>query len=304
MRTAARLIGRLTLLVSSSLLPGTHALAQNAAEEEANRQVARQISDSIVRRIAQAVLPIPGMPQEGDFINAWVTPSYTNLSFDPGFDGFAGDFDTHIYQILGGADKRFGDLYAGVSLGYTRVESDFSGVHIPDISPYLAYVFSPNLFGTVIVGYARSQVDDIDIGAFELTSNDSNSAFTDESVTGALPIDSWVFRGKAGHRFRYTVQEDDIDLPAFIEVDDDAIVNTLYLGGEAGYRFGALFPYARFSVEHFIPDRGEDSDSVFIGAGATYTVSEVFSVGASYQHELNQDDVEYHQGVLEFRFRL
>lgn len=149
----------------------------------------------------------------------------------------------------------------------------------------------------------RSQADNSDIGGVESTTNDSNTAFTDESLSGIFPVDNWVFRGKAGHRFRYTVQEDDID-PVFVEVDNDTIVNTLYLGGEAGYRFGALIPYARFSVEHFIPDRGEDSDSVFIGAGATYTVSEVFSVGAGYQHELNQDDIEYHQGVLEFRFRL
>ncbi len=257
------------------------------AREEAAKQAARQIAESVTRRVGRAALSLIDTGATEEVINGWVTPSYTNI----GFDAF-GDFDLDIYQIVGGADRRFGDFFFGASAGYARVEADVIFIHAPSFSPYVAYVINDNFLVTGIAGYSGAQVDDSEF--------DSNGLFTDLSLTGLLPVDSWLLSGKLGHRFSYSVTDNVPD-----EFDDDSYVNTLYATGEVGYRIERFLPYIRFNYEHVEPEEGESGDdSVFLQAGAAYDISDAMSIGLAYQHELNRGDIEYHQGLLELRFKL
>lgn len=265
------------------------AYAQVDARQEAARQATRQISESITRRITEAALPGAEVKELEELANGWISPSYTNINFND-FDA-----DIDIYQVVGGADKRLGSFYAGASAGYARAEAeafgfDF-GAHSPSFSPYAAYIVNDNVLVTGIVGYSRTEIDDNEIA--------TDSAFTDLSLTGLLPVNHLIVTGKFGHRFAYTDLE---DAPSF--VDDDSFVNTLYLMGEAGYRIDRWLPYFRATYEHLIPEEGEDSELVFIGVGTSYDFSDIFSAGLSYQTELNHlDDFNYNQAVLDIRFR-
>ena len=219
-----------------------------------------------------------------------------------------------IYQFVGGFDKRLGSFYAGASAGYARTESDFfgleSGTDNASLSPYAAYLINDNVFVTGIAGYAREEFDDDEDRSLFNFDPSANTAFTDLSVTGVLPLGEWVVTGRAGHRFAYTKLVDipsvfvidDVEIP--VEIDDDSFVNTLYVTGEVGYRIERFLPYFRTIYEHLIPEEGDNSELVFVGVGATYDVSDTVSAGLSYQTELNHlDTSNFHQAVLDVRLR-
>lgn len=200
----------------------------------------------------------------------------------------------------------------GASAGYAR--SDFeddegafqfdSGTDSPSFSPYAAYLINDNVFVTGIAGYARAETEQTFTFFDEVFDSDfaTDTAFTDLSVTGVLPLSQWVLTGRAGHRFAYTKLDDDsFDADFF---DDDFFVNTLYVTGEVGYRIERFLPYFRAIYEPIIPEEGRTRQLVFVGVGATYDFSDAFSAGLSYQTELNHlDTSNYHQAVLDIRFR-
>lgn len=296
-----------TLLVLTLAWPPALVKAQAFALGETVRQFSESITHNITqsaRREAEG-----GGPEE--LINGWVSPSYTNLhshsDFNDGLFDIDTDIDTDIYQVVGGADKRLGSFYVGASAGYARDETQVStrvsfdkfvfddefdfGAHNPSFSPYAAYLINENFFVTGIAGYSRAENDDSPF--------DADSAFTDLSVTGLLAVNQWVVTGRFGHRFAYSVFD---DLPSFI--DDDIFANTLYVTGEVGYRIARWLPYFRTNYEHIIPEEGDDTDLVFVGVGATYDFSDVFSAGLAYNSEVNHlDDFNYHRAVLDIRFR-
>lgn len=271
----------------------------------------RHISESITRRLTQAVLPEAEGREPADLATGWVAPSYISLEPDSDFDDV--DQNTDIYQFVGGLDKRIGSFYVGLSAGYARTEfhsersfgADFFRVETDtdngNFAPYAAWLINDNIFLTLLAGYAREDVERTAVLRFDdrvfssSSSFSANMPFTDLSVTGILPVDSLVLTGRIGHRFANFNPDD---------FDDDFNVNTLYVNGEVGYRIGRLLPYFRTIYEGLIPEEGDYVDLVFVGAGATYDFSDAFSAGLSYQTELNQvDTVNFHQAVMEVRLR-
>lgn len=270
-------------------------------------QVTRHIGESITRRLTQASLAEAEGRKPEDPTTAWVTPSYTAIDFNDF------DVDIDIYQFVTGIDKRFGSFYAGASAGYARTDTGDeagafqfdSGTDSPSISPYAAWVINDNVFVTGIAGYARAETDETFTFFDEVFDREfaTDTAFTDLSVTGVLPLSQWVLTGRAGYRFAYTELDDDsFDADFF---DTDSFVHTGYVTGEVGYRIERFLPYFRTIYENLTPEEGRTRDLVFVGVGATYDFSDAFSAGLSYQTELNQLDASNsHQAVLDVRFRL
>jgi len=290
-----------------ALLSVTAVLQPGPADAQ-DLQVTRHIGESITRRLTQATLPEAEGRKIEDPTTGWIAPSYTTIDFN--------DLDANIdiYQFVGGIDKRLGSFYAGASAGYARTEPDFfgleSGTDNASFSPYAAYLINDNVFVTGIAGYAREEFDDDDDRSLFNIDPSADTAFTDLSVTGVLPLSQWVVTGRAGHRFAYTKLVDvpsvfvidDFEIP--VAIDDDSFVNTLYVTGEVGYRIERFLPYFRTIYEHLIPDEGDNSELVFVGVGATYDVSDTVSAGLSYQTELNHlDTSNFHQAVLDVRLR-
>jgi hypothetical protein len=289
-----------------ALLSVTAVLQPGLADAQ-DLQVTRHIGESITRRLTQAILPEAEGRKPEDPATGWIAPSYTSIDFN--------DIDANIdiYQFVGGIDKRLGSFYAGASAGYARTEPDLgleSGRDNASFSPYAAYLINDDVFVTGIAGYAREEFDDDDDRSLFNFDPSANTAFTDLSVTGVLPLSQWVVTGRAGHRFAYTKLVDipsvfvidDVEIP--VEIDDDFFVNTLYVTGEVGYRIERFLPYFRTIYEHLIPEEGDNSELVFVGVGATYDVSDTVSAGLSYQTELNHlDTSNFHQAVLDVRLR-
>jgi Autotransporter beta-domain len=182
--------------VCGALLSVTAVLQPGPADAQ-DLQVTRHIGESITRRLTQVTLPEAEGRKPEDPITGWIAPSYTTIDFNDS------DANIDIYQFVGGIDKRLGSFYAGASAGYARTESDFFGLESgrdnASFSPYAAYLINDNVFVTGIAGYAREEFD----YPFNFDPS-ANTAFTDLSVTGVLPLGHWVVTGRAGHRFAYT----------------------------------------------------------------------------------------------------
>ncbi|MGH8565876.1 MAG: autotransporter domain-containing protein [Gammaproteobacteria bacterium] len=290
-----------------ALLSVTAVLQPGPADAQ-DLRVTRHIGESITRRLTQATLPGAEGRKIEDPTTGWIAPSYTTIDFN--------DLDANIdiYQFVGGIDKRLGSFYAGASAGYARTEPEFfgleSGMDNASFSPYAAYLINDNVFVAGIAGYAREEFDDDDDRSLLNIDPSADTAFTDLSVTGVLPLSQWVVTGRAGHRFAYTKLVDvpcvfvidDFGIP--VAIDDDSFVNTLYVAAEVGYRVDRFLPYFRTIYEHLIPDELDNSELVFVGVGATYDVSDTVSAGLSYQTELNHlDTSNFHQAVLDLRLR-
>ena len=222
--------------VCGALLSVTAVLQPGPADAQ-DLEVTRHIGESITRRLTQATLPQAEGGKPEDATTGWIAPSYTTIDFNDS------DANIDIYQFVGGIHKRLGSFYAGASAGYARTEPDFgleSGRDNASFSPYAAYLINDNVFVTGIAGYAREEFDDDDDRSLFDFDPSADTAFTDLSVTGILPLSQWVVTGRAGHRFAYTKLVDipsvfvidDVEIP--VEIDDDSFVNTLLCDRRGG----------------------------------------------------------------------
>ena len=133
------------------------AFAQNT-QDEVNKQIAKLIGDAISNRVsARALEAAPGQKSSGELNALWGT--YTRLNID--FTG--GDVRTNVF--VGGYDRDVTQNFiAGVSVNYADSSGTFFvpptvftfDSHSKGISPYLSYMFTKNIFGTLKADYSES----------------------------------------------------------------------------------------------------------------------------------------------------
>ena len=133
--------------------------AQNT-QDEVNKQIAKLIGDAISSRVSARALDAsaPGQKSSGTELNAlWGT--YTRLNID--FTG--GDVRTNVF--VGGYDRDVTQNFiAGASVNYADSSGTFFvpptvftfDSHSKGISPYLSYMFTKNIFGTLKADYSES----------------------------------------------------------------------------------------------------------------------------------------------------
>jgi len=122
----------LCVAVAALTVSADNAAAQNQVIEDTNKQLGRQISDSIARRTSvrlttEAVgAAVAGGTTSDKNSSVWFNGTYNNLSADPSFafegDNVSLDADLDLYQATTGLDHRFGKFFAGISGSYTRAE--------------------------------------------------------------------------------------------------------------------------------------------------------------------------------------
>lgn len=268
------------LMVQSSVV---YALTELEAEVLTNTEVSRQTSRSIRQYLNGKFEPADAA--ETSTFNTWGSAAYTNLEFNS-----AGDVD--LYQAVGGVDKQWGDLAAGASVAYAHSESGGTKINLPVIVPYIGYQFNRYLNTVVMAGYIRGEGNgDLDIH--------SNTAFTDISLNGVLPIVGGLsLQPRAGYRFKYS----NIGVDEFSNVDLDVYQNTLYGQAALAYRAGNLHAYfdslyERVATDTELPNPVDDgANFVFVTAGFNYDVTDALTLGVAYRHEINNDNLDYHQG--------
>lgn len=118
-------------------------------------------------------------------------------------------------------------------------------------------------------------------------------------MNGALPVAGGLtLQPGAGYRFKYS----NIEVDEFSNVDLDVYQNTLttsldYRAGGLRASFDAL--YERVATGTDLPNPvGDGAILVFISAGLNYDVSDALILGIAYRHEIDNDNLDYHQGMV------
>jgi hypothetical protein len=264
---------------------GDTALAQNQIIEETNKQLGRQISDSIARRtgtritseaIGAALAPAPTASDKTSSV--WFNGTYNNISTDLnvgiGGDNVAVDAEIDIYQATVGLDHRFGNWFAGISGSYARGEARASASS-PTIANIDANEFSTvagtsgvstNVTGTTIsasvasnnysvnpyVGYMITPyIYPLAILGYtrsEVVGTDigADTLASDLSINYADRIGNWIARGKVGWRYLNI----SVDVP---NTESDAVSqHTFYAGATVGYKTGIFLPYFSGQYERLL----------------------------------------------------
>jgi hypothetical protein len=273
-----------SVLALSGLLAS---ITANAYTLEIPRQISRAIADRLdvnFKNARQQSAPASAS-------NVWDDLSYTSIEYSGS--------DSDLYQATIGADKRWGNLDAGIAISYARLEhsgffsSDKS--NIPAFTPYVDYILNPYMHVTALGGYIRKQ--GVGNHSFNV-----NTAYTDISLNTELPIVSGLsLKPRAGYRFAYS----DFDFP---NSSASTYTNTLYAEGGLEYSINNVSVYfdslyERVVVGNQLSNPADGGDLIFIRAGINYHVSQAVSLGVAYRHELLEGDVDFHQGSAHMSMR-
>ncbi|MDY0884448.1 autotransporter outer membrane beta-barrel domain-containing protein [Dongia soli] len=296
----------------------TAARADNEVEKKIREEVSRRVSDAVSNRISDR---LSGTPSGTDTLenSAWITASYTSLTSDnSGLIEEAGaKFQSDVVNTTFGADHRFGDsFFLGLSGSYTHASTDTDLIGFSDfkseadndsytISPYAAYVITPNFFMSGLFSYTYSDAESETkfLGIKDTASNNSQTFGTEIAANGVYDWDKWLFTGKAAWRFNYTELLDNEG-----GGDDDVHANSAVLNAEVGYRFDRFLPYFQVQYEHVWPEKFSgvkqgDNDYVFLTGGLRAAITDTISAGASVKAEVLNDETNQVGGAAEFRVR-
>lgn len=317
------------LLFSAGVLSG---MALNAAHasgvediisDQRARQISRQISDNIARRVTSdidATFTGPltekakGASADRNSLlpdSLWSSFSWSRISDDA---DLGSSFDVDIYQTTTGIDKNIGNFYFGTTLTYAGTVSEIApgdpfeidgSVHSVGMTPYAAYVINKNVFLSAMSGYTYSNSNSK--GAFEIPESESDAYQTEIDLNGLHVIDQWFMKGKIGTRYQHTHTKTDPFFPG----GDVARINgdswTYLVDSEIGYAFnngikaftGVLFEYNNPSK-----DQGLADGVFYYSAGMDYSVTKKLNLGAKVQTDLSNEDIDLTTVALTARLAL
>lgn len=300
-------------------------------EDQRNRQVARQISDNINRRISQDLDvrfagPVEnrnGASADGRSLtpdSAWSTFSWSRISNDANIGGSR--YDTDIYQSTSGIDYKVGNFYVGGTLTYAGTTSDIGfgsaavngSVHSVGVMPYAAYVFNKHVFLTAMSGYTYSNNNNRNSYGLDMPESETDVYQSELDLNGLHVIGQWFMKGKIGMRYLHGhTKTDRTVMPSFTFSPDIPASRsnsdswTYLVDSEFGYRFsknfkafnGVLFEY--HNPSH---DLGLADGVFYYSAGFDYSVNNKLSVGTKVQTDLTNEDVDLTTVALTARIAL
>ena len=185
-------------IISIGALPG-FAHAQNV-QEEVDKQISKAIGDAINARVTAQVVTAASAPN-----NLW--GSVGGMKIDSTSPGAA--FDLTIPTILIGYDRDIrGKYMVGVSGSYFSTSGNLGIANFDlkgySVSPYFAYLFDKNFFGTVKlnVGYTNSSVtSSVTAGGFNTHTESDSDALNyglGVSLNGLYRPGNFLMKGRVG----------------------------------------------------------------------------------------------------------
>lgn len=299
-------------------LTASAARADNEVEKKIREEVSRRVSDAVSNRISDR---LSGTPSGTDTLenSAWLTASYNSLTSDNSglIEKSGAKFQSDVVNTTFGLDHRFGDsFFLGLSGSYTHADTDVKLIGGGDfkaegdndsytISPYAAYVITPNLFlsGLFSYTYSDAETETKVLGLKDSTDANTETFGTELAANGVYDWNNWLFKGKAGWRFNYTELLDNQG-----GGDDDVHANSAIVNAEVGYRFDRFVPYFQVQYEHVWPEKFSgvkqgDTDYVFLTGGVRAAITDTISAGASVKAEVLNDETNQIGGAAEFRVR-
>ncbi len=229
----------------------------------------------------------------------WAVTNITEISNDQGTHA-----DTDIYQIVAGFDKVIGDFIVGAALTYAHNEDEQGSTHTTGdtvgITPYVAYKITDYLFASTLLGYNYTHTN-ADNNGSDL---DTNEFISETNLNVFKVIDSFLVKGRAGIRYKHTHTTLE-NAAAGRDGDFDELT---WLGDiEFGYQVSnKMRVYTGLLYEYRDQEQSAASalihDGVgFMRYGAEYSVNKALKLGASIEHDLNDEDNDFITGGFNAR---
>lgn len=297
--------------------------------QERNRQISRQISDNIFRRISgdiDSAFKSAAMQQTELRPNPlaasadggatywpdalWSTFSWSRIGND---GGMPVNFATDIYQTTAGVDEQFGDFYLGASLTYAYSDTRLPGAnndnatHTVGITPYAAYRFSPNVFLSALTGYNYFDSSSASNLPTAIPDSETDAYNSEINLNGLQTIDNWFFSGKVGARFVHRHQKLPPATAGTRTIRDNSDTWTYLANAEGGYAFAnglRIYTGVLYEYDNPKPAQGNADGVFYYTLGLDYALTETFTLGAKAQTDLNNEDVNLSTVVLNLRLAL
>ena len=220
-------------------------------------------------------------------LNAWVNASDTTL----GNSAAASLFDGNVTNAIAGLDYMVSDKFvAGVSVGSDRVSLDYkfaanSGLVSTGwmVAPYASYQLSDIVSVDGALGYASGDADYRDSGVISTKSYDRNF------IALNLNANYWIKDLQLTGKVNYISAEEKVATTNKME--------QLRLGGQVGYWFGGIMPYASLTYvldlkvsAGGIQPANVDKEAWVAAVGANLFSKGALYGGIAYTHEFARAD--------------
>lgn len=268
----------------------------------------QHIMDKVVREYISESAPPAGSADSNDYKpdSVW---GETNLSSLTEHNSKVPGFASNIYQFVGGLDKRQGDLFYGAALTYAYTDNNLIAntdnvMHTVGVTPYMAYKINDFLFASGLASYYYSNTS----GSAGFRNIDTHDYQGEANINAFKAIGSFTLKGRAGARYKHTNSSQKGGIPGRDNTFDEV---TGIADAQLDYKFdngltlftGALYNhYTREASGASALVRG--NDVVWMRYGAEYPVTKGLVVGAKIENDLNDKQINYLTGSLNFRLEL
>ncbi len=296
---------------------------EDIISDQRARQISRQISDNITRRVVSdidATFVGPMVKKAGGASadahslmpdSLWSSFSWSRISDDP---NLGTPFDVDIYQTTTGLDKQIGDFYFGATLTYAGTVSELystfpgvanvnSSVHSVGVTPYVAYVINKHFFLSAMSGYTYSNSN----YRGSAPESETNAYQTEIDLNALQVIDQWFMKGKIGARYQHNHLRTDPFFPGGTVTRDNQDSWTYLVDSEVGYAFkNGIRPYTGILYEYNNPkpNQGTATSIFYFSAGVDYVYSKKVSFGTKIQNDLNNNTIDLLTVALTARLAL
>lgn len=308
--------------------PGSNQV-QQIIEQERSRQISRQISNNVQRRVGgdidentqtglirKASLQentLAGSADRNTFMpdTVWDTYSWTRIGND---GGIPTNFDVDVHQNTIAMDKKFGDFYAGLSLTYAYSDLSLDGPtggelmkgdnHTVQLTPYAAYVINKHLFLSALTGYSYS--NDNNRGSFLGSKSETDSYNTELALNALHSIDNWFMTGKIGTRYIHGHSKTTSDFLTGT-IRDNADTWIYLTRAEIGYAFANGIRVSNAVLYEYTnpkPNNGSADGVFYYDIGVNYPVSKALNFGVNASTDLSNEDVNISTVALNARLAL
>jgi len=289
------------------------------AQTQQSRQIVRAtnslIGQHLATEVSNAFTFMPGLLEQETSIGAssdkkndsplafWGTTSLSEIHED---NSNVADFDTDIYQFVGGFDKQLGKLFIGSALTYAYGETEQVGQdtssQVIGVTPYLAYQLTDFMFISGLGGYNYSYIKDENF--------DNDSDVHDYILESNLNfyktfMNSIIVKSRIGTRFHHSYVSS-TNRP--LDATTDELV---WLGDfELGYRFqnsltthvGTYYEY--FDREESTYHTREHDGTLFMRGGFNYPIAHNLTIGGKVQADLTDEDTDIITGSINIRLAM
>lgn len=227
----------------------------------------------------------------------WSEFSYANIEDD----NQTVNFNTDIYQLIAGIDKRFDQFIIGSALTYSHGDNqqtfrNYSSNSI-GISPYIAYQITDYLFLTGLLGYNYTALD----SRTAAPDSDMHEFTSEGNINLYKVLDRFVFKGRIGVRYTYGDTQFDNDrsgssdsVSAIGDLQVDYFINQNFI-----FYIGGQYEYLDINANSI--NSGYQDGVFYFRSGLEYMINQDLTLGGLVETDLSDNQRNLLKGGVNIR---